>query len=167
MAQEREEGKMSGIAQSIRVLWEGKADVDVGFRTIRTSWMLLLVAAAYTVIISPYMLLTPLYQSQYGFVTIFFGIFIVAWLGDLVGKNIIKKYFQDEIIKGEEHKLPLGNLRIAQISIIIVLFILIMDGVSVAEESYYYVHKISFIFLVITIIFLNVLPIIIRRKRGG
>lgn len=167
MAREREEGKMRGIAQSIRELWKGKADVDVGFRTIRTSWMLLLVAAAYTVIISPYMLLTPLYQSQYLFVTIFvLGICIVAWLGDLVGKNIIKKYFQDEIIKGKEHKLPLSVLRLAQASIIMVFFILILDGVSVAEESYYYVHIVSYISLVITIIFL-ILPITIMRKRGG
>lgn len=169
MAPEREvEGKMRGIAQSIRELWKGKADVDVGFRTIRTSWMVLVVAGVFTLIISPYMLLTPLYQSHYSFIGFFVFICVVAWLGDrFVGKKFVKKYFIDEIIKHDEkHELPQHDLLIARISIfILVPLILIMDGLSVAAESYYYVYRASVTLLVITTMLL-VRSITKMKKRG-
>lgn len=165
--------KVKFIEQPLSKLLEskGKAKVDVGFRAIRTSWTLWLVAVVFTIIISPPILLTRICQGPLlPFLGILIPIFIggAACGGYLIGKKIIDKYYKDVIIKDEEHRLAGADSYIAHISIIIlVASILIMDLVSVAAESYSGLYTWSVILLVITTILLTMLLVwsITKRKK--
>lgn len=166
--------KVKFIEQPLSKLLEskGKAKVDVGFRAIRTSWTLWLVAVVFTIIISPPILLTricqgPLLPFLWFLIPIFIG---GAACGGyyVIGKKIIDKYYKDVIIKDDEHRLAGADSSIAHISIIIlVASILIMDLVSVDAESYSGLYTWSVILLVITTILLTMLLVwsITKRKK--
>ena len=143
---------------------KGEVTLTTNLRTIHSSWMLLPVAVAFTLITSPYLMM-KLY-GIWGSVGIIVAIIISAVvLGEKKLGKPIANFYLNEILTKETHTLNERDVWFARISLFIIPFILIMDVASVASESYSWIYWVSVFLLVITTLLLT-LPIVkIKNKK--
>lgn len=153
------------IPEKIRKRYAITISVQAELRWLHTFWTLWVVALVVTVIISPYMLVTWLYQFLASWILIsgiliifaILGFFVVGWVID----KYVKEKFIEKIGKSEPSELRSVWPRIGVF--FLVPTIVIMDLLSVAAESYYYnsvvitqstIYDASVILLVVTTILL-------------
>jgi CDP-diglyceride synthetase len=149
-----------------------KKDVTAELRTIHTSWMLWLVAVAFTIIIAPHMFF--MYSMPYAFVLIMVIVGLATIGGYIVGRNITNNNFKVRLNPNNSEVLGLEgrDLWFARISfLILVPLILILDVASVTAESYrngmitqYHMYAASVTLLVITTMILAMLLIKYKKR---
>ena len=149
----------------------GAISVQAELRWLHTCWMLWVVALVVTIIISPRMLVTWLYQFPVSWILIsgiliivaILGYFVVRWVIDTYVKEKyiekIDKMYIEKIDKSEPSELWSVWPRIGVF--FLVPAIVILDLLSVKAESYYYnsvaqstIYAVSVILLVVTMILL-------------
>ena len=155
------------IQEKIRKMDAIKISVQAELRWLHTFWTLWVVALVVTIIISPHMLVTWLYQFPASGILISVFLIIVAILGYFVVRWVIDRYVKEKFIE------KIGKSKPSEIRSVwprigvffLVPAIVIMDLLSVAAESYYYnsvvitqstIYDASVILLVVTTILLAV-----------
>lgn len=139
--------------------------VQAELRWLHTCWMLWVLAVVFTVIISPHMLVTWLYQFPTSGILILIFLITVAILGFFVVGWVIDRYVKEKFIEkiGKSGPSELRSVWPRIGVFFLVPTIVIMDLLSVAAESYYYnsvvitqytIYDASVILLVVTTILL-------------
>lgn len=136
--------------------------LTTNLRTIHSSWILLPVAVAFTLITLPYVMMN-LYGISWSCFIIAGIIISAAVLGEKKLGKPIANFYLNEILTKETYTLNKFDVWGARISLFIILVILIMDVASVASESYSWIYFVSVFLLVITTLLLT-LPIVMSHK---
>jgi hypothetical protein len=153
------------IQKKIRKRDKIKISVQAELRWLHTFWTLWVVALVVTIIISPHMLVTWLYQFPASGLLILVFLIAFAIMGFFVGGWVINRYVKEKFIekigKSEPSEIRSVWPRIGVF--FLVPAIVTMDLLSVVAESYYYnsvvvtqstIYVVSFILLVFTTILL-------------
>ena len=138
--------------------------VQAELRWLHTFWTLWVVALVVTIIISPHMLVTWLYQFPASGILISVILSIVAIAGYFVVRWVIDRYVKEKFIEKIDKSEP-SEIRSVwpRIGVFFLVPIVIMDLLSVKAESYYYnsvvitqstIYAASVILLVVTTILL-------------
>ena len=166
---EKNKGKIGNffdwIQEKEKIIKRDAISVQAELRWLHTFWTLWVVALVVTIIISPHMLVTWLYQFPASGILILVFLIAFAILGYFVVGWIIDRYVKEKFIEKIDKSKP-SEIRSVWPRIgvfFLVPAIVIMDLLSVAAESYYYnsvvitqstIYAASVILLVVTTILL-------------